>query len=222
MSSASRGEPRLPLTRARIVQAAVMLADTEGLAALSMRKLGRSLAVEAMSLYNHIANKDDLFDGMVDLVFREVGMPPDELGWQEAMRQRAIAMRDTLIAHPWALGLLGSRNTPGQATLRHHNAVLGCFRRAGFSVALAAHAYSLLDSYIYGFALEQLNLPFNTSEEAVGVAEALLEQFSADQYPYLSEITNEYILQPGYEYADELLFGLNLILDGLARLHSLE
>ncbi|HEY3058538.1 MAG TPA: TetR/AcrR family transcriptional regulator [Chloroflexota bacterium] len=214
---ATRAEPRTPLSRERVLRAAFDLADTGGLEALSMRKLGQQLGVEAMSLYNHVANKDDLVNGMVDLVFGEIGLPPRHVHWATAMRQRAVTARAVLARHPWAIGLLESRNRPGAATLGHHDAVLGCLREAGFSIALAAHAYSLLDSYIYGFALQQKSLPFKSSEEVAEVAEDFLRQFPVRDFPHLAELTIQHVLQPGYDYADEFEFGLDLLLDGLER-----
>ena len=210
--------PRSRLARERVLLAAVDLADKGGVEALSMRKLGQELGVEAMSLYNHVANKDDILNGMIDLVFGEIGLPPQGANWKTAMRQRAISAREVLARHPWAIGLMESRSTPGPATLRHHDAVIGCLREAGFSIVLAAHAYSVLDSYIYGFALQQASMPFKTSAEAVEVAESILRQFPADAYPYLAEMTVQHVLQPGYDYADEFAFGLALILDGLEML----
>lgn len=211
------GEARTPLSRERVLHAAIDLADRSGIASLSMRKLAQALGVEAMSLYNHVAKKDDLLNGMVDLVFGEIGLPPPGVGWKTAMRQRAITAREVLMRHPWAIGLVESRRQPGPATLRHHDAVIGCLREAGFSLAMAAHAFSLLDSYIYGFTLQQANLPFQTPEEAAGVAEIFLRQFLAEAYPHLAEMTLQHVLQPGYDYALEFEFGLDLILDGLER-----
>ena len=209
------GEPRIPLSRERVLRAAVDLADKGGVEALSMRKLGQELGVEAMSLYNHVANKDDLLDGMVDVVFGEIGLPSRGAEWKAAMRQRAITALEVLARHPWAIGLTESRSRPGPATLRHHDAVIGRLREAGFSIAMAAHAYSVLDSYIYGFALTQTNLPFQTSAEVGEVAESMLRQFPADAYPHLTEMALQHVLMPGYDYADEFEFGLELILDGL-------
>ena len=214
-SSAETGPIRLG--RERVLLAAIALADKGGVAALSMRKLGQALGVEAMSLYNHVANKDDLLDGMVDLVFGEIGLPQTGADWKTAMRQRAFSARDALARHPWAIGLMESRRRPGPATLRHHDAVIGCLREAGFSIAMAAHAYSALDSYIYGFALQQASLPFKKSEQVVEVAESILSQFPTDAYPHLAEFTIQHVLQPGYDYADEFEFGLDLILGGLER-----
>src|SRR5215469_10067043 len=168
---------RLPLTRDRILRAAAGCADQHGLEALTMRRLGQLLGVEAMSLYNHVANKDDLLDGMVDLVFGEIDLPPADVDWQTAMRQRALSVREVLVRHPWATSLMESRLSPGPATLRHHDAVLGTLRQAGFSLALAAHAFSAINSYIYGFALQQINLPFHSADEVADMATQFLRQF---------------------------------------------
>jgi AcrR family transcriptional regulator len=209
--------PRIPLNRQRVLGAAVALADRGGVRSLSMRKLAHELGVEAMSLYHHVANKDDILDGIVDVVFSEIELPSGDPDWKAAMRQRAISAREALLRHPWATGLMESRSTPGPATLRHHDAVLGILRTAGFSVELAAHAFSVLDSYIYGFALQEANLPFDTPEETAEVAQAIMAEFPADEYPHLTEMTVEHVLQPGYDYGNEFLFGLDLILDGLDR-----
>jgi AcrR family transcriptional regulator len=204
---------RAPLNRDRVLQAAVTLADDNGIGTLSMRKLGETLGVEAMSLYNHVANKDDLLDGMVDIVFGEIDLPPEQTPWRHAIRQRANSARDVLRRHQWAIGLMESRSTPGPATLRHHDAVLGCLRAAGFSIELTAHAYSLLDSYVYGFALQEASLPFDTAD---GVRE-IADQFTVSDYPHLAELAAEHVLQPDYDYGDEFAIGLDLILDGLER-----
>jgi len=209
--------PRTPLTRQRVLRAAVALADRGGVGALSMRKLAQELGVEAMSLYHHVANKDDILDGIVDVVFGEIELPTGKAGWEAAMRRRSVSAREALRRHPWATGLMESRRTPGPANIRHHDAVLGVLRNAGFPVELAAHAYSLLDSYIYGFALQEASLPFQTPEETAEVAQEIMAVFPADDYPHLAEIATEHVLQPGYDYGDEFLYGLDLILDGLAR-----
>lgn len=210
-------ETRAPLSRDRILATAMVIADTSGVASLSMRKLGQALGVEAMSLYNHVANKEDLLSGMVDLVFSEIGLPAEGVDWKTAMRDRGIAAREVLAHHHWAIGMLESRRQPGSATLRHHDTVLGCLRRAGFSLPMAAHAYSVLDSYIYGFALQQASLP---GMDAPEIAETIREQFGTDDYPYLIEMAVEHVVQPGYDFADEFIFGLDLILDGLERLKT--
>jgi hypothetical protein len=133
------------------------------------------------------------------------------------MRQRAIAVRAVLSRHRWAIGLMESRRSPGPATLRHHDAVLGCLREAGFSVELTAHAYSLLDSYIYGFALQEASLPFGTPEETAQVTREIADQMPAGEYPYLAEMATAHVLQPGYQYGSEFEVGLDLILDTLER-----
>ena len=208
---------RAPLSRERVLAAAVALADQGGISSLSMRKLGQALGVEAMSLYNHVASKSDVLDGMIDIVFSEIGLPAGDTGWKPAMRQRAISARETLGRHRWAIGLMESRRSPGPATLRHHDAVLGCLRRAGFSIELTAHAYSLLDSYIYGFALQEASLPFGTADETAQVTQQIAVQMPAGAYPYLAEMATEHVLQPGYHYGEEFEVGLGLILDALER-----
>jgi len=182
-----------------------------------MRKLGEVVGVEAMSLYNHVANKDDLLDGMVDAVFSEIDLPSGAADWKTAMRERAVSARTALSRHPWAIGLMESRTSPGPATLRHHDAVVGSLRGGGFSIEMAAHAYSALDSYIYGFALQEASLPFDTAEETADVIQTILAQSPADEYPHLTELAIEHVLQPGYDYGNEFEFGLDLILDGLER-----
>jgi AcrR family transcriptional regulator len=210
-------ESRTPLSRDRVLRAAVAFADESGIATLTMRKLGEALGVEAMSLYNHVANKGDLLDGMIDLVFSEIDLPSGGAGWKAAMRRRAVSARQALSRHPWAIGLMESRTSPGPATLRHHDAVLGSLRQGGFPVALAAHAFSVLDSYIYGFALQEATLPFEAGEETADLAQMIMARFTAGEYPYLTELTVEHVLQPGYDYGHEYEFGLDLILDGLER-----
>jgi len=185
--------------------------------ALSMRTLGRELGVEAMSLYNHVRNKEDVLDGLVDIVFSEVELQCQDRDWKAAMRRRAISVRETLARHRWAIGLMESRTHPGPANLGHHDSVLRCLREAGFSVAMAAHAYSALDSYIYGFALTQMNLPFETGEQATEVAETILGRNVATEFPHLAEIATEHVMKPDYSYINEFEYGLDLILDALGR-----
>jgi AcrR family transcriptional regulator len=212
---------REPLNRERALSTAVALADAAGLGSLSMRKLAQELGVEAMSLYHHVANKEDILDGMVDVVFAEIELPSEGTEWKTAMRQRAESARAALTRHPWAISIMDSRSSPGPATLRHHDAVIGSCRKAGFSVKMAAHAFSLIDSYIYGFVLQEVNLPFDDSMDLEGVVESMMLPFSADDYPHLVELTTEHILQPGYSYGNEFEYGLGLILDGLeAAMHG--
>ncbi|WP_432137044.1 MULTISPECIES: TetR/AcrR family transcriptional regulator [unclassified Streptomyces] len=209
---------RTPLSRERVIRTAVALADRKGSAALSMRAIAEPLGVEAMSLYHHVAGREDILDGMVDAVFDEIELPelsPGDPDWKGAMRRRADSVRATLRRHPWALGLMDSRSRPGPATLRHHDAVLGVLRASGFSVPMAGHAFSLIDSYLYGFVLQELSLPFGDAAELEEVAGAILREMPADAYPHLAELATEHALKPGYDYADEFDFGLTLILDAL-------
>jgi hypothetical protein len=159
---------------------------------------------------------------MVDVVFSEIDMPSAAANWSMAMRQRAISARQALLRHPWAIGLMESRVQPGPATLRHHDAVLRSLRTAGFSVEMAAHAYSVLDSYIYGFTLNELTLPFESSDKVAEVAGNIMREFAAGEYPYLAEMAVEHAMKPGYNYGDEFEFGLDLIIDGLERAYSAE
>jgi AcrR family transcriptional regulator len=214
---ATEGTRRAPLTRERVLETALELADQGGLEALSMRKLGQALGVEAMALYYHFANKDRVLDGIVDLVFAEIELPASDSEWKPAMRRRAIAVRDALLRHRWAIAFMESRANPGPATLRHHDAVIGCLRAAGFDMATVAHAYSLLDSYIYGFALTQMTLPFEALDDIADMAQTMLEPFPPGEFPNLSDFVTEHAMQPGYDYADEFEYGLDLILDGIER-----
>jgi len=185
-----------------------------------MRTLGEHLGVEAMSLYNHVANKADLLDQMVDVVFGEIDLQSADSHWKTSMRLRATSAREVLSRHRWAIRLMQSRITPGPATLRHHDAVIGSLREGGFSVEMAAHAFSVLDSYIYGFAQQEASLPFETGEQTAALAQEIMKGFPTGEYPHLAELTVEHVLQPGYDHAREFEFGLELILDGLERLRA--
>jgi AcrR family transcriptional regulator len=213
--------PRAPLSRDRVLRAAIELADQEGFESLSMRKLAQALGVEAMSLYNHVANKGEILDGMIDIVFGEIDLPAED-DWKLAIRQRCISFRKALSLHPWALVLMESQHNPGPATLKHSDAVLGRLRGAGFDVVAAAHACSVLDSYVYGFALQERRLPFNSAKEMDVPAVELFEQMTAlaHAYPHLAEMAQGYALTPGYTYSSEFEFGLDLILDGLDRIRD--
>lgn len=206
---------RAPLSRERVVTAAMALADEKGAAGVTMRATATRLGVEAMSLYNHVAGREGILDGMVDAVFGEIDLPTSTADWKEAMRDRAASTRAVLRRHPWSVGLMDSRSRPGPATLRHHDAVLGALRTGGFSVAMAAHAFSLIDSYLYGFVIQELSLPFASPAELDEVAGDILRDLPTDAYPHLTELITERALLPGYDYADEFEFGLSLILDAL-------
>ncbi|MCO1654913.1 TetR/AcrR family transcriptional regulator C-terminal domain-containing protein [Pseudonocardia humida] len=208
--------PRSPLNRDRVLRAAADLADRDGLAALTMRKLGQELGVEAMSLYKHVANKDEVLDGLAELVLGEFDLPTDDVGWRQAMRRRAVSARAALARHPWGTVVL-SRTRPGPAMLRNLDSVIGSLRRAGFSVELAAHAFSLLDSYVYGYAVQEASLPFDTPAELTELTASIMDGFSAAAYPHLAEMGAELIMKPGYDHGEQFGYGLELVLDGLER-----
>jgi AcrR family transcriptional regulator len=214
-SSKTDAVSRGRVNRERVLSTAIALADAAGIESLTMRRLGEALGVEAMSLYNHVANKEDLLNAMVDAVFSEIELPSHSDDWKTAMRKRSVSFRDTLSRHPWATALKDSGTNPGPATLRHHDRVIGTLRNAGFSIAMTAHAFSALDSYIYGFAMQEKSLPFHTEEETAAMAHLMLAQLPVNEYPYLAELTADHVLQPGYSYADEFPLGLDLLLDGL-------
>ena len=206
------------LSKRRVAIEAIRLADSEGVDGLSMRRLAGVLGKGAMSLYHYVANKEELLDAMVDLVFEEIDLPPEGVDWQEAMRRRAQSARQVLARHPWAIGLLESRTSPGFATLRHHEAVIACLRKAGFSVEMATHANWLIDSCVYGYALQEASLPFDTADELAELAESVyLPQIPPVEFPYLSESAAA-LVGTGYDPAQEFIFGLDLVLAALESL----
>lgn len=208
------------LSKQRVVAEALRLADREGVAGLSMRRLATALDAGAMSLYHYVASKEELLDAMIDIVFEEIELPSPEVAWQSAMRRRAISAREVLARHPWAIPLMESRTSPGPANLRHREAVTACLRRAQFTVVTTTHANWLLDSYVYGFALQEASLPFDTAEELVGLTEdVFLPQLPPDEFPYLNESAAA-LVAAGYDPAQEFTFGLDLILDALERLRE--
>ncbi|MGB8379866.1 MAG: TetR/AcrR family transcriptional regulator C-terminal domain-containing protein [Dermatophilaceae bacterium] len=208
---------RAPLSRERVLLAAVAVADAAGLDGLTIRSLAHELGVKPMSVYHYVANKSEILDGIVDVVFAEIDLPPRNGDWQNEIRQGATSARRALRRHPWALGLLESRKTPGPATLQHHDMMIGTLRGAGFSVEATAHAYALLDSYVYGFALQEAALPFDGPEAVTDVAGPIMGAFDDGKYPHLVEMATEFILQPGYDFGDEFEIGLNVVLEALTR-----
>jgi AcrR family transcriptional regulator len=210
-------EERLPLSRERVLLGAVAVADAGGITGLTIRSLAQELGVKPMAVYHYVANKSEILDGIVDVVFAEIDLPPRNGDWQNEIRQGAASARAALRRHPWALGLLESRKTPGPATLRHHDTMIGTLRAAGFSVEATAHAYALIDSYVYGFALQEAALPFDGPETVADVAEPMMGDFDEGEYPHLVEMATDFILQPGYDFGHEFEIGLNLILDALTR-----
>lgn len=201
-----------PLSRPRIVEAAVAVADDGGYAAISMRNVGRQLGVEAMSLYHHIANKDALLDALVDWVFAQIELPAAEDSWRDGMRRRAGSARRVLVDHPWALTLIDSRSDPGPALLRHHDAVIGCLRRGGFSIGLSAQAFSVIDAYVYGFALTERNLPFDPSTTTDAVDFAVEVAPLLGDYPHLAELVQHLTASGEYSFSQQFEEGLEIIL----------
>ena len=215
MARSETTDARPRLSPERVLAAATDLADEIGLDDLTIRRLADALDVKPMTIYHHVPNKEAIIDGMVDRVFAEIDLPPDDLDWRPAIEIRSRSMRGVLARHPWASPLMESRTSPGMATLRHHDAVLGCFRSAGFSLELTAHAYAVLDAYLYGFALQEATLPATAGEEMAELASSMADEMPADDFPNLAEFTAEHVLQPGYDFRTEFEFGLGLILDGL-------
>jgi AcrR family transcriptional regulator len=191
------------------------VADRDGLGSLTIRSLAQELGVKPMSVYHYVTNKDQILDNIVDRVFDEIELPSPGADWRIEMRRRAGSARQALSRHPWAIALLQSRVNPGPATLRHHNAVLGTLRSAGFSIELTAHAFALIDSYVFGFALSETTLPISGPDTIVEVAESMIPREAAELYPYLIEFTTEHVLKPGYDFRAEFDFGLDAILNAL-------
>jgi len=209
---------RTPLTRTRILDAALRLADADGIGALTMRSLATELGAKPMAIYHHLANKDQILDGIVDRVFEEIDQPSLEAPWRAGLETRSASVREVLGRHPWAIGLMESRRSPGPATLRHHDSVIALLRRAGFSHAAIAHAMSALDAYVFGFALQEASLPFDGPDDVSELAEEILEMMPAEEFPAFVEFTREHVLQPGYDFGDEFGVGLAMVLDGIGRL----
>ena len=211
---------RTPLSRERVLRTAVALADERGTEELTMRKLAKELSVEAMSLYNHVANKGDLLDGMIDLVFSEIEPPAAGGDWKAELRNRAVSTREALLRHRWAVGEMEGRTNHGPSNMKVHDAVLGCLRAAGFSIEMTVHAMSMQDAYIYGFALQQTDMSSQTPEDFAAEAQCQMVDYAdalAD-YPHLVEVVGGYVAKAGYDYDSEFVFGLDVMLDALERL----
>jgi AcrR family transcriptional regulator len=227
-SAKTATEPRTPLSKERVIEAAVALAQREGIESLTMRRLAEELGAGAMSLYHYVPNKELLLDGMIDVVFGEIELPATDVDWRTAMRRRALSTREVLNRHRWAVGLMESRTTPGPNSLALHNAVLGCLREGGFSIEATIQAYSVQDAYIYGFALQEKSIPFEDADEAAAVAEAQYQEYDeleserqlgelAEAFPYLAEVVAGHVAKVGYDFATSFEYGLDLILDALER-----
>src|SRR3954469_6284285 len=215
----AEGNGRRPrLAGARVIQAALSVADAGGLGSLTIRSLAKELGAKPMSVYYHVANKDEILAALVDIVFNEIQLPVPGGDWRSEMRKRASSAREVLGRHRWAIGLLESRTDPGPANLRHHDTVIATLQTAGFSAELTAHAYALIDSYVYGFALQEAALPFQGPDSVGVVAESIMKRMTEGEYPRLVHMATSYYLQPGYDFGDEFGFGLELILDGIERM----
>ncbi|HEX8939821.1 MAG TPA: TetR/AcrR family transcriptional regulator [Candidatus Limnocylindrales bacterium] len=214
VASGRRGGRPARISRDDVLQAAVEIADRDGLEALTMRSIGQRVGVEAMSLYRHVKDKDDVLDGIVDLAFSEIEAPETE-SWRAGLERHARSTHDALVRHPWAVGVMESR--AGPASMRHHDAVLGCLRGGGFSVFAAVRAYNIVNSYVYGFCLQELSLPFRTPEEQSAVSADILERYAPGAYPNLEAVATG-LPGSGFVYAEEFGVGLALVLDALERL----
>ena len=207
---------RVPLSRDRVLAGAIKVADAGGIGALTIRSLAQELGVKPMSVYHYVTNKDEIIDSIVDLVYSEIDLPVPGGDWRTEMRRRANSARLVLAGHPWATALLQSRLNPGPATLRHHNAFIATLRTAGFSVELTAHAFALIDSYVFGFALSENALPIHGTDSVADTAASMMQFFDAEAYPSLLEFTMEHIMRPDYDFGAEFPYGLTVILDALA------
>jgi AcrR family transcriptional regulator len=211
---------RAPVNRERTLEVALAVADSEGIEAVTMRRLARELGVEAASLYHYVNGKDQILDGLVEVVAAEIKLPKPSADWREAVSQRAHHTRAGLLRHPWAVSLMASRTSPGPATLGLLETGIRCFREGGFPVPLAAHAVSTVDSYVHGFVLQEVNLPFRNESELAAMTAAIMETFPASKFPYLFEMTVKHVLQPGYDYGKEFDSGLTVVLNGVAALRE--
>lgn len=208
------------LNRDLVLRGAVELADEIGVEPLTIRKLAEHLDTKPMTLYHHVANKDAILDGMVDAVFAEIDTPPADLPWRDAMRRRCVSAREVLATHPWAVPLLESRTSPGPATLHHHDAVLACLLGADLPMPVVAHAYAVLDAFVYGFAIQEASLPTGDAGDLDEVTTSISEQLSPEEYPHLMAFSSQHVLEAGYAFGDSFDVGLEMVLDGIERLAS--
>jgi AcrR family transcriptional regulator len=209
---------RARLDRARVLRGAIDVADRGGLGGLTIRSLADELGVKPMTVYHYVKNKEEILDGIVDIVFSEIDLPTVGGDWRSELTRRAHSARRVLKEHSWAIPLLESRTSPGPATLRHHDAVLGTLRAGGFSSAATAHAYALLDAFLYGHAIQEASLPFEGPEGPAEVAPQVAESMAlVGEFPHLTEMIESYYLRPGYDFADEFQLGLDAVLDSFSR-----
>ena len=215
----AKSKTRAALSRERVLRAALELVDERGLEALSMRKLAQELGVEAMSLYNHVENKDDIVGGIVDLVAGEMEAPKPGVDWKTALRDSAISVHEALTRHRWAARIWMTAGSTGGDRMRSAEAVLRCLRESGFSKDLTYHAYHVWQGYALGFTLQELNFPHDR-DSIKEMATRFLREFPTDEYPYLAEHIEQHIDPPLEEHEGAFEFGLDLILDGLERLRT--
>lgn len=205
----------MAIKKEKVISVALQIANKDGISSLSMRKIAGKLKIEAMSLYHHFKNKDEILNALVDHVFSLISWTPDKSDWKKSVRERCVSFRKVLNKNPWAVGLMESRRNPGLETLKHHDQMLGLFRQSGFSRELTAHAYVLLDSYLYGFAVQEHSLPVSDSTDVAEVADSIFSQISPEMFPHFVEMTMNYYMKPGYSFAVEFDYGLDLILNGI-------
>jgi AcrR family transcriptional regulator len=210
-------EPRVPLTRERVLGAAIALADARGIEALTMRRLAQEIGVEAMTLYYHVENKGEILDGIADMVIGEIELPSPGSDWKAALRTTAISAHEVFLRHRWAASLVLSSSASG-ARFRYMNAILGTLREAGFSAEMTDHAYHALESHIVGFTLWVVGMDLGSREELASLARAFLEQLSRDELPHLVEHVEQHLKPRRTDDEGDFVFGLDLILDGLERL----
>ncbi len=210
--------PRPSLSRDQVLASAVALADEVGIEALTIRKLATALDTKPMSIYRHVASKEDIIDGMVERVFAEIQRPPTDHDWLDGLRQRCVSAKIALNRHPWAAPLMQSRTSPGAETLGHHDAVVGCLRRGGLTWPMVAHANAMLDAFIYGFALLEASLPSMAEGDFVAVVEDITQTLDPGAYPHLVGFASEHVFQPGYEFSHSFEFGLDRILEAVGHL----
>ena len=215
MARSSTHRPRAPLSRERILRAAIDLADEDGIEALTMRRLGRRLGVEAMSLYNHVADKDDIIDGMVELIATEFEVPAGARDWKSSIRGSAISVHEVLLRHPWASRAMESRARAGAARLRLLDALIGTLAGAGFPMPMVIRTLIAIDSHTYGFTLQEQAWPF-PSEMAPEIASVLVDDLPADTYPNVASML-DFVTTTRPGSLVDFEFGLDSLLDGLER-----
>ncbi|MGH2384477.1 MAG: TetR/AcrR family transcriptional regulator C-terminal domain-containing protein [Candidatus Limnocylindria bacterium] len=211
---------RVPLSRERVLRAAIGLADEAGIESLTMRRLAQELGVEAMSLYHHVAKKDDILNGIVDIVIGEFELPSPGADWKAALRTTAISAHEILVRHPWAASLVLSASGVSPARLRYMDAILGTLRAAGFSADMTDHAYHALESHIMGFTLWEVGMNLGSDEDLKAMASAFLQTLPRDELPHLVEHVEQHLKPPRSDDQGEFAFGLDLILDGLERMRG--